>query len=233
MEVHTTDTRPCELAEQYIGNNEIKPASDLMPGKSPQWYIPKSRIDALLGEEAAGVSLESLFLCSCGTCTRDGGTRDDRSANFNKLTEDELRTDYAAIYALLIYVHRPGLIRMFQRYELRLLETTYLQEQDFARLSKEKITGLESLKNRVLRDQYSFQVRTLKPYSDIKVIPSRELLPIREDSIPKGKGSFAEVRCFEFQLDEYRCPEFNQVSTLTISTHTRLIFETTDYEVCA
>ncbi|QDS73385.1 hypothetical protein FKW77_007459 [Venturia effusa] len=205
---------PCESAEQYISNNEFKPKSDLMPAKSPHWYIPMSRIDALFGEGPDGMKLEALFLCPCKRCTRDGGPLHERSAHFNEHVEEEIRKEYAAIYALLIYIHRPALIRTFIRHDLKLLSTRYLQEEDFARLSssKENIAELGSLKTRILREQYSFQVRTLTPFSDIKEIPAKELLPIEEDSIPKGQGSFAEVRCFNFQLEEYRSPSFGQIT---------------------
>jgi hypothetical protein len=227
---------PCELAFEYLGRNEVEPISNLLPGVSPRWYIPKSRINALLAEEAAGVKLEDLFLCPCGRCIRDGGGLPDRSPHFNKLKEQELRTDYATIYALLIYLRRPGLISLFQRHELKLVETRYLQKEDFGRLSKEKkdnFFDFLSLQKKVVRDQYSFHVRTLKPYSDIKVIPAQELLPIKEDPIPKGEGSFAVVRCFEFQHEEYRSKKFGDVSIISIRHHARTKHESIDYKICA
>jgi hypothetical protein len=226
---------PCELAERYLSNNEVQPVSDLLPGASPRWYIPRSRINALLAEEVAGVKLEEIFLCPCGRCIRDGGGRSDRSPHFNKLREQELRTDYATIYALLIYLRRPGLISLFQRHELKFLETRYLQEEDFVRLWKEKrekIVDFEPLQKKVVRDQYSFHVRTLKPYSDVKVIPAKELLPIEEDPIPKGEGSFAVVRCFEFQHEEYRSKEFGNVSIIPIRHPPGTKHERIDYKIC-
>jgi hypothetical protein len=69
---------------------------------------------------------------------QDGGPVDERSINFNELREKELKTEYAAIFALLIYVRRPGLIRVFQKHGLKLLGTEYLQEGDFDRRKKTK-----------------------------------------------------------------------------------------------
>lgn len=213
MDNHPTDISPsCEIAERYLGNNEVEPVSELLPAASARWYISRSRIEALFSETAAaGVNLETIFLCPCNRCIRDGGPIHDRLTNFNKLREKELRTEYAAIYALLIHVRRSGLIRVFQRHEMKLVGTRYLQDEDFRPLLRDRIEDLESLKKKVLREQYSFHVRILQPYSDIKVIPSRELLPINENPVPKGEGSFAEVRCFEFQDAEYRSHEFGQV----------------------
>lgn len=203
---------PCEIAERYTENNEVEPVSELLPAASARWYIPKGRIDALFSETAAAeINLETIFLCPCNRCIRDGGPVDDRSTNFNKLREKELRTEYAAIYALLIYARRPGLIRVFQRHELKLVGTKYLQDEDFRPLMKDDIVDLDALKKKMLREQYSFQVRILQPYSDIIIIPPKELLPINENPVPKGEGSFAEVRCFEFQHAEYRSHEFGQV----------------------
>ncbi|KAL2064449.1 hypothetical protein VTL71DRAFT_4943 [Oculimacula yallundae] len=204
--------QPCELAKRYLNNNEVLPVSNLMPRPSPLWYIPRSRINALLAEGAAGVTLEALFFCPCRHCERDGGAPSDRSPYYNELREEELKSEYATIFALLIHVRRPGLIRLFQRYELKLLETRYLQEEDFRALVKEGIFDFDSLKKMVLREQHSFHVRVLKPSSDVKVISDKELLPIKEDPVAKGEGSFAVVHCFEFQDDEYRSKEFGQIT---------------------
>ncbi|PQE07969.1 kinase domain-containing protein [Rutstroemia sp. NJR-2017a WRK4] len=214
------ENEPCKLAERYLANSEIEPVSDLLPRGSAPFYIPRRCIEALFADKVTGVKLEGIFLCPCHGCVQDGGPVGDRSTQFNELKEKELRAEYAAIFALLIYVHRPGLIRIFQQHGLKLHGTEYLHEGDFDRL-KEKIRGqprketiidLASLKKKVLRYQYSFLVRTLKPYFDLKVIPAKELLPIKENETPKGQGSFAKVHCFEFQDDDYRSKEFGRVT---------------------
>jgi hypothetical protein len=230
MEIEVTDnTPPCKLARRYLEHSEIAPVSDLLPRTSARGYIPRRRIEALFADEVTGVKLEGIFLCPCYDCIKDGGPVDDRSIHFNELREKELRADYATIFALLIYLERPGLIRVFQQLELKLHGTEYLQEGDLGRL-KGKIRGhpraiadLALLTKKVLRDQYSFLVRTLKPYSDVKAIPANELLPIKENKTPKGKGSFAEVYCFEFQDDDYRSKEFGRVSFHMMSKCERLI----------
>ena len=220
METEATETPPCKLAERYLRKEEIQPVSDLLPRASAHWYIPRRCIDALFADEVAGITLEGIFQCPCHGCVQDGGPPGDRSTHFNELRKKELRTDYAPVFALLIYEQRPGLIRLFQKHGLKLHETRYLQEGDFDQLQlrihgrprRENISDLDSFKRRVLRNQYSFLVRTLKPYSDVKVIPAKELLPIKENKIPKGEGSFAEVCCFEFQDEHYRSQEFGQAS---------------------
>lgn len=171
------------------------------------------RIKALFEDKLDELKLKSIFLCPCSRCKRDGGLVEDRLTNFNSLREYELRNEYAAIFALLIYVHRPGLIRTFQKYELKLHDTSYLREEDFDVLRKENLYEFDVIRVKVLRNQYSFLVRILKPSSDIIVIPAKELLPIKEDEEPKGVGSFAEVHCFEFQSEEYRSQDFGQASS--------------------
>jgi hypothetical protein len=204
------ETPPCLSASEYLTKNEVEPVSECLPPGSASMYIPMRRIKALFEDEPDGLKLESIFLCPCNRCERDGGLVEVRSTNFNSLREYELRNDYAAIYALLIYIHRPGLVRIFQKYELKLHGTSYLREDDFLILREENIVDFDVIKKRVLRLQYSFLVRTLRPYSDIIAIPSKELLPIKEDPEPRGVGSFAEVRCFEFQDEEYRSQDFRQ-----------------------
>jgi hypothetical protein len=203
--------------------SEVEPVSKCLPQESAQWYIPMRRVKALLKDEPDGLSLESIFLCPCNRCERDGGSVEDRSNNFNSRRVDELRNGYAAIYSLLIYIQRPGLIRIFQKHELKLHGTRYLREDDFLILRKENLFDFEFITKKVLRFQYSFLVRILSPYSDITAIPSKELLPIKEDPEPKGVGSFAEVRCFEFQDKEYRSHEFGQASFFRKTKVRRLI----------
>ncbi|KAJ5020983.1 kinase-like domain-containing protein, partial [Bipolaris maydis] len=154
-----------------------------------------------------------LFLCPCPRCTKDGGPVDYRSDCFNKLRDQELREEYSLIYALLVYIRRPGLIQKFQKYELKLEGTKYLCDADFDSLRRERILDLELVQRKTLHHQYSFLVRTLRPASDIISIPARELLPIKEDAELKGEGTFAQVRCFEFQYDEYRSRDFGTYIT--------------------
>jgi serine/threonine protein kinase len=206
------ETEPCRLACEYLEKNEVEPVNEYLPSGSAPWYIPMPRIKALFEDEPDGLKLESIFLCPCNRCERDGGLVEDRSTKFNNCKERELRNDYAAIYALLIYIHRPGLIQIFQKYELKLSGTSYLREVDFLVLCNENLVDFDVIKRKVLRFQYSFLVRTLRSYSDITAIPSKELLPIEEDREPKGVGSFAEVRCFKFQDEEYRSQDFGQAS---------------------
>jgi hypothetical protein len=173
------------------------------------------QIKALFEDELDDLKLENIFLCPCTQCKKDGGHVEDRFTHFNSLRERELKNDYAATFALLFYVQRPALIRLFQKHELKLHGTSYLREEDFAVgavLRRENISNFDVMGKQVLRLQYSILVRTLKPTSDIIVIPSKELLPIEEDQEPKGVGSFAEVRCFKFQSEEYRSQEFGQAS---------------------
>lgn len=206
------ETAPCLSAFQYLTKHEIEPISEYRPSGSAPWYISMRRIKALFEDEPDGLKLESIFLCPCKQCVRDGGLVEARSANFNSLREHELRNEYVATYALLIYILRPGLIRIFQEHELKLHGTSYLRKDDFLVLRNQNLFDFDDLVNKVLRRQYSFLIRTLRSHSDIIAIPSKELLPIKEDPEAKGVGSFAQVRCFEFQDEEYRSQDFGQIT---------------------
>ncbi|KAL1595314.1 hypothetical protein SLS60_010005 [Paraconiothyrium brasiliense] len=200
----------CLVALDYLQENEVKPVSECLPPGSTSIYIPARKISKLFEDEPHGLTLERLFLCPCYRCVQDGGSVEDRSTRFNKLREQELRGEYSLMYALLIYIHRPALIRKFQRHELKLEGTMYLRDSDFDKLGKENIFNLHVVRRKVLEKQYSFLVRILKPLSDITAISAKELLPINEDLQPKGTGTFAEVWCFAFQYDEYRSREFGE-----------------------
>lgn len=217
----------CSVALDYLEHNEVKPVSECLPPGSASLYIPARMIKALFEDKPQGLTLEMIFLCPCNRCERDGGSVDDRSPHYNKLREQEIRGEYALIYALLIYIRRPGLIRKFQKHELKLQGTTYLHDSNFEVFHRESILDLDVVRRKVVDKQYSFLVRTLRPFSDITSISPKELLPIDEDPEPKGEGTFAVVRCFEFQDDEYRSEEFGKVkfprSYRTMKTNVRSI----------
>jgi hypothetical protein len=203
---------PCMAAFEYLEENEVEPISECFPSQSAKLYIPAQKIKALFEGKVHGLTTEMLFFCPCMRCTGDGGSVEYRSNCFNKPRQQELRGEYALIYALLIYVRRPGLIQKFQKYELKLEGTRYLRDVDFNDFRRhETISDLEKIQRKILKSQYSFLVRTLRPASDVTVIPADELLPIKEDAELKGEGTFAEVRCFEFQDDEYRSRDFGEV----------------------
>ncbi|CAI6290402.1 unnamed protein product [Periconia digitata] len=202
--------RACLDALDYLVQSEKKPVSEWLPGGSASFYIPARSIGALLKDQHRGLTLEKIFLCPCNRCSQDGGSVDERLTHYNRLREKELRDEYAAIYALLIYIRRQGLIRKFQKHGLKLQDTRYLTESDLHVLSRERIADFQLLQRKVVDTQYSFLVRTLKPFSEITAISPKEVLPIKEDLEPKGVGTFAEVRCFEFQDDEYRSREFGE-----------------------
>lgn len=205
---------PCTDALDYLDRSQVEPISECFPSGSASLYIPARKIKAMFEDETHGLTTRLLFLCPCMRCTLDGGSAEYRSDCFSKRRQQELQGEYALIYALLIYVRRPGLIQKFQKYELKLEGTRYLCDADFDNFRRyEKIFDLELVQKKILQSQYSFLVRTLRPASDITSISRKELLPIKEDAELKGEGAFAEVRCFEFQDDEYRSRDFGEVCT--------------------
>jgi hypothetical protein len=210
-------TFPCTAALKYLERSEVQPISECSPPGSASFYIPARKIKTLFENKPHGLTTELLFLCPCMQCIEDGGSVEYRSECFNcfnKLKQRELKGEYAVVYALLIYVRRPALIQKFQKHEIKLEGTKYLCDTDFDELHGEGISDLGLAQRKILQYQYSFLIRTLRPASDIISIPAKELLPIKEDTEPKGEGTFAEVRCFEFQDDDYRSRDFGEVRSL-------------------
>ncbi|KAH6614310.1 kinase-like domain-containing protein [Boeremia exigua] len=203
---------PCAAALTYLEANAVKPSSKHLSPDSVPFYIPTRAVWALLEDKTKSVTLKAIFLCPCSACVQDGGSVSDRKTAFNGPRVQTLQTDYALIYALLIYIRRPGLIRKFQKHGRRLQSTEYLTDASFDVFRAENVSRLDVLRRQVVDYQYCFLVRTLRPAYDITVISPRELLPIREDPEPRGVGVFAEVRCFEFQDDEYRSRQFGQIT---------------------
>ena len=175
---------PCQIAKEYLEDSEVQPISECSPPGSASFYIPARKIKGLFQDNVRSLTTESLFLCPCEKCELDGGSVERRSEcfnGFNKLKQRELEGEYALIYALLIYVRRPGLIQKFQKYEIQLEGTKYLCDADFDKLRREKILNLDTAQRKILQYQYSFLIRKLRPASDIVSIPAKELLPIKED----------------------------------------------------
>ena len=107
---------PCTVALDYLEQSEVKPMSECFPSGSASLYIPAREIRALFEDKLHDLTTELLLTCPCMRCVRDGGSVEYRSDCFNKLRQRELRGEYALIYALLIYVRRPGLVQKFQKY---------------------------------------------------------------------------------------------------------------------
>jgi hypothetical protein len=198
---------PCDLAATRLWGRRIFPKSKLFPPESPKYYFPIGVIQDVLRCPAEGLTLKDIFLCNCSRCSQDVGPDKDETmpVSFTEEAERELLGKYAAIYALLIHINRPGLIHQF-RIKGRYLEgTNFLNEHNLLFLSD----CLEDedavvVRDKILDEQYKFLVRKLDARDEITEILAQETLPICEDRGPKGKGSFAEVHCFQFQDDYYR-----------------------------
>jgi hypothetical protein len=200
---------PCVRARDILRKGRCEPVAKYLPRECPQYYIPSRVIDELFTAEPTGLKLSEIYLCDCYRCEEDGGSQDSRrDKGYNKT---ELTGEYAIIYAVLIYIHRPGLITRLQQKQQMLVGTRYLQQGDLNFLLDEGINDADYAIRDILYEQYKFLVRTFEPRNDITVIPPYELLPIAEDLEAKGQGSFGEVRCFEFQDEKYRGKGFGDV----------------------
>jgi hypothetical protein len=200
----------CDQARTRLINEKVSPRSNLLPRESPKYYFPIKVIRKVLESPAQGLKLEQLFLCRCSTCRRHAGMEgglDHMNDSFSDETEQELLGPYAAIYALLIYIHRPGLIHRFRQKEIQLQGTNYFNEGNLSFLYEsgflDSVDEARGVQEEILEHQYKFLVRKLDARDEVTEISDKETLPIDEIEDPLGKGSFAEVHGFEFHDDDY------------------------------
>jgi len=206
----------CQRAYDFLDAAKVKPVAQYLPRESPNYYIPSRVVDALFTKNPDGLTLEEIYECDCTRCERDGGTRQNR--HNRGFPEQELKGEYATIYAVLIYIWRPGLINLFRRRDIKLRSQYLIQGNlDFLLERDNAVANAKTAIENILDEQYRFLVRTFRPRSEITKIPSKELLPIKEDLRRKGRGAFGEVWCFEFQEDTYRGSEFGNVLYLILT----------------
>ncbi|XHF98271.1 hypothetical protein AWENTII_001831 [Aspergillus wentii] len=206
----------CFTARGELSKASEQPKSTFLPSNTR--YFPISKIKQIF---ATNNCLRDVFLCECAACTRDSGlTLEHREALFNPNDFGS----YVTVYALLIWHHRAGLIHLFQQHEVYLSNTTFFNEGSLEFLRGAGVAGQEIISD-ILRDQYSFQIRTLEPCRQPTTISSYETLPIIEDEERKGRGDFGQVYGFRIPFDEYRGEEFRRNN---VERFARKIFNTDD-----
>jgi hypothetical protein len=189
-----------------IRKQRQEPISDNLPHRSPTCYYPRSKILEVFKQDDC---LAKVFHCECETCRRDKGVGHvaDNEPYFD---ERELLGKYATIYALLVYLYRPGLIRFFRRKGVFLGGNSFLAESQLEFLRQENVAHADSIISEIFHDQYMFHIRTLEPVTEPLSIDRREVLPIEEDLQSKGHGGFGDVYTFRIQHEEYRGSEFKE-----------------------
>jgi hypothetical protein len=204
-------TQPvCDQARTRLWGKRSYPRSTLLPPKSPEYYFPIKAIQEVLEFPAEKLELEQLYLCRCSKCRRHAGIEgefDHMDDSFSEETKQELLGPYAATYALLIYIHNPGLIRRFRQKNLQLQGTNFLNKDHLLFLFDsgflDSVDEAKVVQEEILEHQYKFLVRKLDARDEVTEISDKETLPIDEDPVPLGSGSFAEVHGFTFHDDEY------------------------------
>ncbi|KAL4734443.1 hypothetical protein BDV11DRAFT_212775 [Aspergillus similis] len=160
-------------------------------------YFPRSRI---LGVFTTDDCLSKVYFCDCPVCRGDFRNPDNRRQTFDP---KELLDQYATVYALLICLHRPGLIRYFQKHRKPLSGTHFFTADSLHFLIDEGVQ-LRSIIEDILHNQYRFHIRAIDRSREPITIHPREVLPIRQNMQQTGQGSFGQVYGFEFAYDEYR-----------------------------
>jgi hypothetical protein len=195
---------PCRHARSQIAKHELTCNSENLPYGCPTEYYPRDKILEVFSEDDC---LQKVFHCECENCRSDKNIEQvtDSSPYFD---ESELLGKYATIYALLIWHYRPGLIRLFRRSGVFLSGSNFLSEAHLAFLQQDTVADTETITKEILRNQYKFNIKTLEPVTEPLSIDCKEVLPINENTTPKGRGGFGVVYTFQIQEDEYRGQEF-------------------------
>lgn len=228
----------CDQAHICLDDKRSFPQSTLLPPDS--FYFSLTSIRQVLECPGEGLTLKDLFLCQCFSCRSHAGVKgedDHRAHSLSEATRQELLGPYAIIYALLIYVRKPGLIHRFREEGIILEGTHFLNEGNLGFLSEPGLLRdareARVVRTAILDHQYKFLIRKLDARDEVTKISAKEILPICEDLEPKGHGSFAEVHGFKVQDDDYRGNEFKnrQVGSLAKSLVSDRCSFYTDYSV--
>ncbi|KAL4745152.1 hypothetical protein BDW72DRAFT_198915 [Aspergillus terricola var. indicus] len=160
-------------------------------------YFPRSRILSVFTTDDC---LSKVYFCDCSVCRGDFRNPDNRRQTFDP---KELLDQYATVYALLICLYRPGLIRYFQKHRKTLSGTHFFTVESLHFLNDEGVQ-LRSIIGDIIHNQYRFHIRAIDRSREPITIHPREVLPIRQNTQQTGQGSFGQVYGFEFAYDEYR-----------------------------
>jgi hypothetical protein len=190
--------RPCQLARSRIAETYEPREFNFPPSDCPDEYYPRSRIIDVFKEDNL---LRNVSNCQCPDCRRDADA--SAAADNRYFDEDELLGEYATIYALLIWLCRPGLIGLFQRNSACLTSNSFLSGPQLDFLRRENVSSHGSLVREIIRTQFQFNIRALDARKP-PVMLRREILPIKEDTEPKARGEFGRVYGFTIKHSEYR-----------------------------
>ncbi|KAL4812939.1 hypothetical protein BDW67DRAFT_188174 [Aspergillus spinulosporus] len=168
-------------------------------------YFPRSRILSVFTTDDC---LSKVYFCDCPLCRQDFRNSENRRQTFDP---QELLGQYATVYALLICLHRPGLIRYFQKHR-KPLSGTYFFTADSLQFLIDEGVQLLSIIEDILHNQYRFQIRAIDRSREPFKMHPREVLPIRQNRQQAGQGSFGQVYGFEFAYDEYRGQGLRDIS---------------------
>ncbi|KAL4772321.1 hypothetical protein BDW60DRAFT_216683 [Aspergillus nidulans var. acristatus] len=169
------------------------------------FYFPRSRILSVFTTDDC---LNKVYFCDCPLCHQDFRNPNNRHQTFDP---QELLGQYATVYALLICLRRPGLIRYFQKHRKPLSGNFFFTADSLHFLLDEGVQ-LRSIIEDILDNQYRFHIRTIDRSREPVKIHPREVLPIRQNRQQTGQGSFGQVYGFEFAYDEYRGQGLRDIS---------------------
>ncbi|OCK75783.1 kinase-like protein [Lepidopterella palustris CBS 459.81] len=182
----------CERASKALYDKRV------LQSGSPDFYYPRSIIVQVFQDFA----IRELFLCGCERCRRHslvafGAT--DLASVFEDI-ESKLLGDYLTTYALLVSIDRPAFIGLFISEGVRLDGNHFLDATDLDFLA---LVSAPQVQDRVLREQWKFQIRPLAVTEDPMNYLPKEVLPIRYGE-EIGRGQFGIVYKAFFPFPEYQ-----------------------------
>jgi hypothetical protein len=195
----------CQIVKSKIWEKREFRHFKFPPSDCPEEYFPRKRIIEVFKDDNC---LSNVSKCPCPDCFKDAAVSE--AADNRYIDEEELLGRYATIYALLIWLNRPGLIRLFQKNSVCLSIDNFLSSAQLGFLLHPDVEFSKALIDDIVRGQYKFNVRMLEARK-VPVWLEREVLPIKEDIVPKAKGEFGRVYGFSIPHSEYRGNGFKEV----------------------
>ncbi|KAI9893695.1 MAG: hypothetical protein M1814_005911 [Vezdaea aestivalis] len=169
-------------------------------------FITRSAIEAILKPPDQGLEiLKQLYCCPCSDCLNHSGGRDEGSRRADWALRDlqqRLSSTFLTLFALLISLRCPGLVRYFLQRHLS-LRPSLGADQIASVLGDCPTTCVHPDEIRycataIHRDQFKFDAINLifSIQSFSTTIPAEEVLPIQDDDQHLGNGGFGKVYAF-------------------------------------
>ncbi|KAI9800579.1 MAG: hypothetical protein M1833_003237 [Piccolia ochrophora] len=198
--------RRCQEIGARLRNEKVPLKVKDKPPEAPWSIITPTKVRAILRQGPP----RDLFCCECSSCESQSGV----DARVRQIYYDEslLIGVYATIWALLVDLDYAGLMCAFMRKQLVLDRRIYPAQLEWLDqlvppLSEANVTDL---RRRLLKEQFVYTASPLEILNIEQELDPESALPIEDEEVPRGTGSFGKVWAFRI-LDDYMGSGFRRL----------------------